>query len=452
MSPNQTDVIVIGAGASGLAAARDLSSAGLSVRVVEARERIGGRINTVHTRELPLPVELGADFIHGRHPDLWSIVEAARLPVYDTMGDFWRSSGGSLGRNNDLWSRLEKVIGQMKPKEGADRSFLEFIDECCKGKKNRDVRAAAISYVEGFHAAPAERAGVAGLLKVEDAGDGIGGDDDFRFALGYDGVVQWLRAGLDPARTELHLNTIVGTVEWSGEGSAVQASGPAGGEPRIFTARRVLVTLPVGVLQAQPGARGAVRFIPDLGPRREAMERMGMGAVAKVILRFRERFWENAGLLAGEAAGGLGRMSFLLSDDATMPTWWSWLPVRAATLTGWVGGPTASCLLGQGESHVVENALSALARVLGLERTYIEERLDGWYFHDWSADPFSRGAYSYYTVGGIEYQKIVAAPLEGTLFFAGEALSLEGHVGTVHGAIESGRRAAREILEAAGHG
>jgi len=445
MSREATDVLVLGAGAAGLAAARDLSGAGLSVRVLEARDRIGGRIHTIHTPGLPLPVELGADFVHGRHPDLWGIIEAAGLPVYDVTGEPWQSIGGKLTRNNEFSSELAKIIDRMNPKEGEDTSFLEFLEKCCPDEEQQPLKKRAIRYVEGFHAAPAGRIGVAGLVKVEDAGDEIDGDDDFRLAGGFDEVVEWLRSGLDPRRASVHLNTIVRTIEWSSEGVMVQAVSAAGSDLEPFRARYAVVALPLGVLQAEPGTSGAIRFAPGLGKKHDAISRLAMGDVVKITLRFRDRFWENEKLFADAAPQGLDGMSFLLSDDEVMPTWWNWFPVRAPVLTGWVGGPPAGKLLERGEAHVVDEVLAALARVLGLERSYIEERLAGWYMHDWSADPFTRGAYSYIPVGGLDAQKILAEPLEGTLFFAGEALSLQGHIGTVHGAIESGRRVAEEI-------
>ncbi len=448
MSQEEADVIVIGAGAAGLAAARDLSGAGLRVAVLEARERIGGRIHTVRSAEVPLPVELGADFIHGLHPELWRIVEAARLPVYDTTGEFWHSRGGHLRRNDAFWSTMDMITGRMNPKAGEDRSFLDFIEEFCAAEETQTLKNEAIRYVEGFHAAPADRAGIAGLVAVEDASDDVDGDRAFRCAAGYDGVIRWLHAGLDPGRVAVHTMMVVHAVEWSRRGAVVHAVGGAGGTPKPFSARYVVITLPLGVLQATPEQRGGVRFTPGLAEKEEAIARMGMGTVVKLTLRFRERFWEEPALFGEAAPGGLGRLGFLLSDDRVMPTWWSWLPVRAPVLTGWAGGPTAEKLLGHGDAHVVEQGIAALARVLGLKRSSIEERLAGWYFHDWNADPFARGAYSYFPVGGVDAQRIVARPLEGTLFFAGEALSLEGHIGTVHGAIESGRRAAREIQAA----
>jgi monoamine oxidase len=113
-------------------------------------------------------------------------------------------------------------------------------------------------------------------------------------------------------------------------------------------------------------------------------------------------------------------------------------------ITGWAGGPQAELLLNEAEQARVEISLDALSKVFATPRRVIDDLLDGWWMHDWRADPFSRGAYVYVGVGGSAAQKALAKPVEDTLFFAGEATDAE-QTGTVAGAIASGRRAAREM-------
>jgi monoamine oxidase len=114
---------------------------------------------------------------------------------------------------------------------------------------------------------------------------------------------------------------------------------------------------------------------------------------------------------------------------------------------GWAGGAAAERLAGGGNDSLIERALDSLTRVLGVERAGVDEQLEAAYTHDWLADPFSRGAYSYLPVGGVEAQETLARPVAGTLFFAGEATNTDGPVGTVHGALATGMRAALEVLE-----
>jgi monoamine oxidase len=442
MVRENTDVIVIGAGASGLAAARELSGAGLGVTVLEARDRIGGRIHTLHEKGAPMPAELGAEFVHGRHPDLWKILDAAGLTVCEVADTHWQYHNGRLTKENEFWPQLEKIFGKLD-RRSRDRPFLELLDECCSGKRWEEARAMAISYVEGFHAAHVDRIGTHGLALAEQGSEEIDGEKSFRIIDGYDAVVRWLRSGLDPHSSRLHLDTVVTRIEWKEGRVKVRARSRSGGDLEPFTAKCAVITLPLGVLQAPPDAEGAVRFVPELKRTRVAIDRLVMGNAARITLRFRERFWESI----GRGRESLARMSFLHSLDGSFRTWWTHLPIYSPVMTGWTGGPGADRLAGQPESFVVEQALGSLTRLLGVNRDRLDDLLEGWHHHDWAADPFSRGAYSYVPVGGLDEQKSLARPVEKTLFFAGEALNMEGHIGTVHGAIGSGRRAAAEVLK-----
>jgi len=128
-----------------------------------------------------------------------------------------------------------------------------------------------------------------------------------------------------------------------------------------------------------------------------------------------------------------------------VPTWWTSLPVRSPVLVGYVGAVPAEQLLAEDPPSRLERSLVALSEVLAVPRRELEEQLDASASHDWHADPFARGAYSYISVGGNSAPRALARPVDGTLFFAGEATD-GAQIGTVAGALSSGRRAAREIL------
>lgn len=115
-------------------------------------------------------------------------------------------------------------------------------------------------------------------------------------------------------------------------------------------------------------------------------------------------------------------------------------------MTGWAPFHSAERLSGQSREFVIERALKSLSTIFKMNAKELERVLEGAYFHDWQSDPFSRGAYSYGKVGAVEAEKILAEPLDDTLFFAGEAMDTTGNNGTVHGAIASGKRAAKQIL------
>jgi monoamine oxidase len=160
--------------------------------------------------------------------------------------------------------------------------------------------------------------------------------------------------------------------------------------------------------------------------------------VLRVILRFQEAFWEE-----NECISFAG---FLLSDEPAFPTWWTPLSVRAPLITGWSAGPHADPLLGKPHAYIVSQAVDALTRITRADSARVANLLEAAYFHDWHADPFSRGAYSYVPAHALAARAVLATPVAATIYFAGEATELNGHSATVHGAIASGKRAAQQIL------
>lgn len=413
------DTLIIGAGAAGLAAARELSTAGKRVCVVEARERIGGRIHTLHVPGLPLPVELGAEFIHGDAESTFRVVDAAALLVLHLSDERWWVQGGKRRKLSDFWQRVARVrarIGRLR----RDVSFDEFL----RGQRlSPELRRMAWAFVEGYQAAHADR--ISALSQRATPDEVEEAPPQYRIASGYDGVPAWLRAGLDPERSELRLGTTVTSIAWK-KGEVVAQT--TGGE---IAARTAVITLPIGVWKAAAGEPGAIRFTPELRAKRTAVAKLEVGHVVRLILRFRERCWDD--------------FNFLQTSDRWMPTWWTTSPVRSTLVTGWAGGHSADALLAEGSEAMKHRALDAFARAIGRKRNELDALLAGSWTHDWQADPFSRGAYSYAGVGGSGAHDALAKPVAGTLFFAGEATSAD-ETGTVSGAISSGRRAAREVL------
>ena len=165
-----------------------------------------------------------------------------------------------------------------------------------------------------------------------------------------------------------------------------------------------------------------------------------MGAVVKVVFRFREAPWD---------AAGLPDLAFLHTPAGPFQAWWMTRPMRTTVLTGWAGGPAAERLAGQDPTAVLARALGALADTLPADRRRLEAELEAWHVFDWLADPFSQGAYSYVPVHELKTPSALAEPVEGTLFFAGEATH-DRLSGTVAGALASGYRAADEVLRSLG--
>jgi monoamine oxidase len=428
------DVLVIGAGVAGLAAARAVREGGRRAVVLEARDRIGGRVLTRHLPDLPVPVELGAEFVHGTPPELWAVLEAARLHVADAAEDHLTFDGGRLHEREDFSGALGEVLrGLSDETDRPDRSFAEYLDARFAGPEHADARRLALGYVEGFHAGPPDDVGVHGLAQAE--GVASGNDQAFRIADGYDRVVRWLAHEAGPP-VDVRLGTVVRRV--AGERGAVRVTVvDAAGAESEHAAPACIVTLPVGVLCARPDADGAVTFAPEPPGMREALAGIGAGAVTRVTLQFRRRFWESP-----DAVPSLDpdvdplMLSFVHAPEQPIPIWWS---VRALRSRG-------RALAAMDRVRLAATCIESLATVLGRDPAEIAAELVATHTHDWVDDPYARGAYSYARVGGVRAGERLARPVEGTLFFAGEATASGGNTGTVHGALESGRRAAGEAL------
>jgi monoamine oxidase len=438
----ETSVLIIGAGAAGLAAARDLATAGVKVVIIEARERIGGRIHTHHDASV-IPVELGAEFVHGRHPQLLEIIENSGTPLCDVTQRHWYFENGTLRNSHDFWNQLTSLMDLLDINE-RDRSFQSFLDSLPDDEASEQAKAVATRYVQGFHAANIDRIGVHGLIRANQGEDEVDGERSFRILGGYDVITQSLFAQAQGHGADLKLNTIVKELRWSH--NQVEAVCIADKHLQRFAGSHAILTLPLGVLQAKYHQRGAVRFVPEL-PRAKlaAIEGIAMGHAVRVTLVFRERFWEKLDLPGTRRDGELRQLGFFHQPELPLPNWWTLLPIRVPMIVGWAGGPDAEKLLGRGESYVVEQAMISLQKILRVPEATLRKLFVVGHTHDWGADPFSRGAYAYLAVNGIEAQQSLARPHDDTLFFAGEAMSA-GHIGTVHGAIATGHRAAAEIL------
>jgi monoamine oxidase len=437
-----SDVVIIGAGAAGLSAALDLARAGLHVQILEARDRVGGRMFTLSDPALNHSVELGAEFIHGLAPEIWLPVQQHNLKVTEVEGDLWCSIDGKLERCN-FFAKADKILSAMDDdfddKNKPDESFLDFLVQRFQGKDHEEAKQWATGYVSGFNAADPGLVSARWLVNSRRSDEQIEGDRAFHIAGGYKSLVDIFLRELNDRKVEIRLNTIVTEIKWRSGSVEILANGP---QPETsFVASRAVVTLPLGVLKTD----GFVRFQPDLPHEKfDALQKLAMGKVVRVALCFRERFWQD--LHGTSDSRSLANLSFLFSRDNFFPTWWTQMPDPAPIITGWAAAKSAEKLAAMSKQEVVDTAVRSLSSLLHVEKSVVQSKLTSAYFHDWDSDPFSQGAYSYVKVGGEGCQRTLGSPIANTLFFAGEATDSSGHNGTVHGAIASGQRAAQEIL------
>jgi monoamine oxidase len=433
------DVVIIGAGIAGLAAGRRLASAGLQVAIIEARDRVGGRIHTRHVAP-GIPVELGAEFIHGEPPALWALIREANLATYELEGSELKYEGGRRNARADLPSHAHQLIEDMvawlaRQPEGTDMTFGQYLRS---NPAEPDAAEAAAKYVEGFNAADQHRIGIASLANQQRAEDAIEGDRLFRVASGYDAVPNFLASGFARAGGTLHLQTAAQRIEWRRGSVAVLARTMGGAETRIH-AGCALITVPLGVLQA-----GSIQFEPRPTEILRQVDRLAMGAAMRVVLVFGSKFWPE-------------NMSFLFTPSETPATWWTPMPNGDPVITGWAGGPKAAALeqLGGpdgGNAAVLSSCLSTLGKVFNRPEPELEGLLSSWHSHRWLADPYAGGAYSYVPAGALDAPERMTHPVEDTLYFAGEHTDVTGQWGTVHAALQSATSAADRLLRSRGLG
>lgn len=422
------DTIIIGAGVAGLAAAGVLVRAGKSVLCLEARNRIGGRILTLHDPLSPAVIELGAEFVHGRPPVLWNLIRSHHLLAYEHGAEAWHLHNGHAEKENQVGQVADRVLRKMaKSRRKKDETLANYLR---RAQQSPRATAWARLQVEGFNAAPPDRVGAAALMRDADAAQKIEADRMYRIAEGYETVPAALLYSIPDQNSVLHLNTIVHTVEWRRGHALVRFRSTLDHRESALDCRNVIVTVPLGVLKSSEG----IAFHPEPRAIVRAVAALEMGHVDRLTFRFQKLFWEEDERFK--------KAAFLISNDSPFMTWWTSYPVIAPILTAWSAGSRADALGKRGVLTLADQALASLARMLR-RRIPTPEAV---YFHDWQSDPFARGAYSYVPAGAT--RTALSKPVEGTLFFAGEAANRTGRGGTVDGAIESGIRAAEAILRA----
>jgi len=414
-------VVIVGGGIAGLSAASELARRGVRVTLLEAKERLGGRIHSLYGTDCP--IELGAEFIHSHSEPLLRALRRAGLALQPVAERHHIFDSGKQ-QPKDLWESMDGLIKRIDPLK-PDCSFRQFINRQRSTLHVPRLHALTLDYIEGFNAADSKRISAHAVLEAQLSEEDMELARELRVKQGYSALVDALEREIKAHKGVLVKNALVGRVRWRHK--AVELQVRHGRKLRTHTAEAALFTLPLGVWKAN-----AIRFEPTL-PQKEAIARaLEFGNVMKVTFQFRQQKW-----LPPE-------IGFVHALEAPLPTWWT--HPSSTLLTGWAGGPRADALLAMPLATFQTFALECLARIVSDNAAALRKQLVAAHTWNWAKDPHIRGAYSYIPTNGLELPQLLGAPVQRTLYFAGEATASDAQMGTVFGAFESGLRAARELL------
>ena len=430
-----TDILIIGAGAAGLIAAYQLAKAGRKVIILEARGQTGGRIHTIRASQVSDNVELGAEFIHGKLPVTLSILNEAGITYHETGGEFWQSKNGQLSREEHFiehWGELLMQLNLLKE----DMSIGDFLDAYFSGLQYEKLRESVINFAEGYDTADIKRASSFALRDEWQSEDHA---VQYRINEGYGAMTDYLANKIKELSGHIYINCTVKKIQWTkNQVTAISTNG------QEFTGTKLIITAPINILQQVAGETGAIAFVPELPKQQEALQKLGMGAVLKILLQFSTPIWQDKSIQE-RTGNDMKNVAFLFSEQA-IPTWWTQYPKDSALLTGWLGGPSAGALKNESPVSILATAIASLAAMLQLPPSFIREQLIGWHIANWTTEPFILGSYSYATVEAKQAIELLSIPVEDSIYFAGEAFYEGAEMGTVEAALASGRKVAQNIL------
>jgi monoamine oxidase len=417
---SEQTVIIIGAGAAGLIAARQLSGAGMKVIVIEAQSNPGGRMHTLRQPGFSIPLEAGAEFIHGELPITLGLLQEAGIEFSAIAGEMKTVRSGNWITDdpmNEFWDELMAKMNEVKE----DMTIDAFLAQHFSDPKYTRLRDSVIRFAEGFDLADTHKASMLALRQEWENGFE---EEQYRITGGYILLAEYLVDCCRKNNVEFYFSADVKEISWSSNQVTVST-----GESK-FEGNKLLVTVSTGIMQS-----GKIRFIPEPNEALQAYANIGNGSVIKFMLEFNQGFWRDELKDAG----------FVLSDEP-VPTWWTQGPGDSKLLSGWLGGPSVIKQSSMPDHALLELALKSLSAIFHLPLEQLQEILVNSKIVDWTNHPVSLGGYSYSLPQSEEAKKVLNIPIEDTLFFAGEALYSGDAPGTVEAAFSTGEQAAVRIL------
>ncbi len=415
----KTDVIIIGAGAAGLMAGRELQKKGINFVILEATDRVGGR---AMTKEGHPHVEMGPEFLHGETPVTDSLLEEFRLPWYDLQFDYHLYLHGKLTRHPGFWDEICEVIRSIEVSD-QDMSFLEYLAK--HDHHPTDIQKVTKSFVQGFDAADLTGVSTRSLVEMKEQACDPKVRKMRRPLLGYGKLMEKLS---DFFHQKIFFSHFVNDINWKDNSVTVTGVSGEGRVPFTVEGKKVLLTASLAALKN-------MRLHPLPRALKQFLEEKEMGHVVKIVAELESEFFR----LFPEKT-----FPFIAAPDHCFTTWWTTTPIHTHTITAWSGGEKARKLEKKSMEERHQIFIQELAEITGQCPTRINAWIRKCHSHDWSNDPSFLGAYSYRKIVQGERQKL-ETEFEETLYLAGEAFH-EDFSGTVEGALITGKESAEKIL------
>jgi monoamine oxidase len=368
------EIIIIGAGAAGLMAARELARAGKNVTILEARDRIGGRIMPLNEEDFGYPAQGGAEWVHGDAPITKALVQEAGLTLLADDGEIWNARNGELSLHTTFMQKNPSLKAKLDALT-EDISIADFLEQNFKDESDSDFKNSILKMVEGYDAADPK---LISTLTLKEEWLNKTDWDDHRIKEGYGALIAFLRNECEKYGVIIKLNAQVKRIHRDESGVHVMLVNSS-----VFDASKVIVTVPLPVFND-------IEWDSDVKEKIKIASKIGFGNAIKVVIKFKTRWWENVN------GKDMSKMAFLLSNEKFL-TWWTQYPKINPVLIGWMAGPEAANYKAATAEELLDNALASLSNMFKIDKDTLSKHVDIFNAANWPKDPFTKGAYSYTT-------------------------------------------------------